>query len=192
MTKYLPRIRRIVNTLSAQEESLARASGLYACINPHQAMYQANRRFESCLCTDHMIYSPDVRVFRDDEDVLLEELYRISFITAPAVNAGVVRAREPRNAGRIEWVMLDRIEKVLSLAVVNSHDALVLGAWGCGVFGNDPRQVAGAFARHLTGEGWFRAAFRKVVFAVLDRTPDRSTLAPFESRFAAARSPASS
>ncbi len=79
--------------------------------------------------------------------------------------------------------MIDRIEKVLALAVVNGHDVLVLGAWGCGVFGNDPAQVARGFARHLTGEGRFRSAFRKVVFAVLDRTPSRSVIAPFEGHF---------
>jgi uncharacterized protein (TIGR02452 family) len=175
-----------LNGSQAQEESLARASGLYACINPLQAMYEANRRFASCLYTDHMIYSPDVPVFRDDADILLDEPYLVSFVTAPAVNAGVVRSKEPRNIVRIEPVMLARIEKVLSLAVANGHDALVLGAWGCGVFGNDARQVAGAFAQHLTSEGRFRSAFRKVLFAVLDRTPGLSMITPFEHHFGSA------
>ena len=52
-------------------------------------MYEANRRCPSCLYTDHMIYSPDVPVFRDDEDRLLDRPYPVSFVTAPAVNAGV-------------------------------------------------------------------------------------------------------
>jgi uncharacterized protein (TIGR02452 family) len=170
----------------AQEESLARASGLYACITPLRAMYEANRRFLSCLYTDHMIYSPAVPVFRDDDDVLLDESYSVSFVTAPAVNAGIVRAKEPQNAVRIEPAMLGRIEKVLGLAVVHGHDVLVLGAWGCGVFANDPGQVAGWFARHLTGDGRFRSAFRKVAFAVLDRTHDHSVIGPFQSHFGAA------
>ena len=146
-------------------------------------MYEANRRSSSCLYTEHMIYSPDVPVFRDDDDALLDEPYPVSFVTAPAVNAGVVRSREPRNVARIEPVMVARIESVLNLAVVNGHDVLVLGAWGCGVFGNDPTQVAGGFARHLKGDGRFRSAFRKVVFAVLDRTSDRSVIEPFERHF---------
>jgi uncharacterized protein (TIGR02452 family) len=83
-----------LNGSQAQEESLARASGLYACLTRHMEMYEANRRFSSCLYTDHMIYSPDVPVFRDDDDALLEQPYLLSFVTAPAVNAGVVRARE--------------------------------------------------------------------------------------------------
>jgi uncharacterized protein (TIGR02452 family) len=130
-----------------------------------------------------MIYSPDVPVFRDDDDVLLDEPYAVSFVTAPAVNAGVVREKEPRNVARIEPVMLARIEKVLAVAVANGHEVLVLGAWGCGVFRNDPTQVAGGFARHLKGDGRFRSAFRKIVFAVLDRTSDRSVIEPFERHF---------
>jgi uncharacterized protein (TIGR02452 family) len=168
-----------LNGSQAQEESLARASGLYACIAPCRAMYDANNHFTSCLYTDHMIYAPDVPVFRDDADVLLEEPYVLSFITSPAVNAGVVRAREKENSGRIEPVMLARIEKVLSVAARHGHDTLVLGAWGCGVFANDPDEVSRWFASHLTGSGAFHNAFRRVVFAVLDRTEDGSTVRPF-------------
>jgi uncharacterized protein (TIGR02452 family) len=167
----------------AQEESLARASGLYACISRFRAMYDANARFPSCLYTDHMIYSPDVPVFRDDEDALLDRPYPLSFVTAPAVNVGALRINEPGALRRVEPVMLSRMEKVLSLAVVHGHNMLVLGAWGCGVFANDPERVACWFHRHLTGEGTFRRAFRKVVFAVLDRTEARSMIRPFERRF---------
>jgi uncharacterized protein (TIGR02452 family) len=86
----------------AQEESLARASGLYACICPVREMYDENVRFPSCLYTDHMIYSPDVPVFRDDEDMLLERPYPLSFVTAPAVNVGaeaVAHRRKPDQHG---------------------------------------------------------------------------------------------
>jgi uncharacterized protein (TIGR02452 family) len=167
----------------AQEESLTRASGLYGCLSAFREMYDANARFPSCLYTDHMIYSPDVPVFRDDEDTLLECPYPLSFVTAPAVNIGALRTNEPDSLGQVEPVMLSRMEKLLSVAVVHRHDALVLGAWGCGVFGNDPERVAGWFRRHLTGDGLFRRAFRTVVFAVLDRTEGRSMIRPFERQF---------
>src|SRR5260370_3977443 len=39
----------------AQEESLARSSGLYPCIARMQGMYQANKQFGSCPYTHHMI-----------------------------------------------------------------------------------------------------------------------------------------
>jgi uncharacterized protein (TIGR02452 family) len=168
----------------AQEESLARASGLYACLTARWEMYEVNRRHPSCLYTDRMIYSPDVPVFRDDADALLDRPYRVSFLTAPAVNAGAVRRNEPEKIDRIEPVMDSRIEKVLSVSVVHGHKALVLGAWGCGVFANDPERVAALFARHLTGSGLFRSAFRKVVFAVRDSTGDGSVIRPFAQLFA--------
>jgi uncharacterized protein (TIGR02452 family) len=168
----------------AQEESLARASGLYTCLIARGEMYEVNRQHPSCLYTDHMIYSPDVPVFRGDADELLDRPCPVSFVTAPAVNAGAVRRNEPGKVARIGPVLDARIEKVLSVAVAHGHEALVLGAWGCGVFANDPEEVAALFARHLTGGGLFRTAFQRVVFAVLDRTGDGSVLGPFARWFA--------
>lgn len=172
-----------LNGSQAQEESLARASGLYACLAPFQEMYEANRRFPSCLYTDYMIYSPDVPVFRDDADGLLERAYAVSFLTVPAVNAGAVARNERHNLPRIEPVMLARMERLLALAVVHGHDTLVLGAWGCGVFANNPGNVASWFARNLLNGGPYHGVFRKVVFAVLDVTPDKATIRPFQDLF---------
>jgi uncharacterized protein (TIGR02452 family) len=169
-----------LNGSQAQEESLARASGLYACIGPMRAMYDTNRQFGSCLYTDHMIYSPGVPVFRDDDDALLAEPYTAAFITAPAVSVGALHPRERR---LIEPTMLARAEKVLALAAAHGHEALVLGAWGCGVFRNDPADVARWFRQHLGEGGSFRGAFRTVVFAVLDRSEDERTLKSFETAF---------
>jgi uncharacterized protein (TIGR02452 family) len=156
----------------AQEESLARASGLYASLSRMTDYYTANRQSKSALYTDHMIYSPLVPVFRDDADRLLDEPWCVSMITAPAVNAGVVRSQEPDNAKRIREVMRHRIACVLALAAHHDHDALVLGAWGCGVFANDPREVAELFAEYLLGEGAYSKSFAEVVFAILDRRGD--------------------
>lgn len=172
-----------LNGSQAQEESLARASGLYPCLSPVSGYYATNRSHPSCLYTDNMIYSPAVPVIRDDEDQLLAVPYAVSLITAPAVNAGAVRANEPHHVSQIEPVMLDRIEKLLSLAVVHGHRLLVLGAWGCGVFKNDPADVARWFHVHLCGTGTFTRAFDVVTFAVLDRTPGEPTLRAFADRF---------
>jgi uncharacterized protein (TIGR02452 family) len=161
----------------AQEESLALASGLYSSIRRMADYYAANRRSNSALYTDHMIYSPLVPVIRDDADRLLDEPWCVSMITAPAVNAGVVRSQEPENVSQIRDVMNRRIEYVLALAAQHGHEALVLGAWGCGVFANDPREVAELFSSHLLGEGRYAKAFAEVVFAILDRRGD--ILRPF-------------
>jgi uncharacterized protein (TIGR02452 family) len=169
------------------EESLARASGLYAAVSRMTDYYEANRREKSALYTDHMIYSPLVPVFRDDADGLLDEPWTVSMITAPAVNAGVVRAREPQNVARIRDVIGRRIEGVLALAAHYGLDALVLGAWGCGVFANDPSEVADLFAGHLLGRGRYANALTEVVFAILDRRGD--VIRPLADAFAGSSEP---
>lgn len=172
-----------LNGSQAQEESLARASALYPCLMARHEMYDVNRSHGSSLYTDHMIYSPDVPVFRDDRDQLLDEFYEVSFITAPAVNAGAIRKNEPENAARIEPVMRHRIRNVLQVSLQHGHDVLILGAWGCGVFQNSTTNVAQWFYEQLGPGGPFEFVFSRVVFAVLDRSESHDFIAPFERRF---------
>lgn len=166
----------------AQEEALSRASALYACLNPQQKYYTVNRKCGTCLYTDHMIYSPKVPVFRNDEDQLLNDPYRVSILTSPAVNTGALANSEPDKLDQVSDVMMERIEKLLSIAVIHGYEHLVLGAWGCGVFRNDPAEVAKWFHLHLV-EGKFKGAFRYVVFGVLDFSKDETTLKPFVDQF---------
>jgi uncharacterized protein (TIGR02452 family) len=167
----------------AQEESLARASGLYRMLERYPEIYDANRVHDSCLYLDHMIYSPRVPVFRDDDDRLLDRPYQVTFLTAPAVNRGAVAKNEPENVPRIAPTMLSRTEKLLSIAAIHGHDTLVLGAWGCGVFRNDPVDVASWFHQHLVQNPAFAGAFRQVVFAVLDRDEKLGSYRAFANRF---------
>lgn len=167
----------------AQEESLARASGLYASLESQMEVYLENRKLRTGLYRDCMIYSPEVPVFRDDNDELLETPYPISIITAPAVNAGSVKENYPNEQDLIKHTMLSRTEKVLSLAVLHQHEVLVLGAWGCGVFKNKPEDVAQYFATHLFGDGVFGRAFRKIVFAVYSGQKQNPNLPAFNKHF---------
>ena len=73
------------------------------------------------------------------------------------------------------------VQRVLAIAAMHQHDALVLGAWGCGVFGNDTEEVAGLFKDALDGP--FRGVFAEVVFAVLDATPEQRFIGPFHRAF---------
>ncbi|MBX3232129.1 MAG: TIGR02452 family protein [Labilithrix sp.] len=165
----------------AQEESLARSSALYACIR-RSPMYAHHRAHGDCLYTDWMIHSPSVPVFRDDDTgALLEEPYLCSFLTAPAPNAGVVLEREPDRAAEVERTMRARVRRSLAIAAREGHRHLVLGAWGCGVFKNDPAVVAGAYRSEL--DGAFAGVFDEVVFAVLDWSDDRRFVRPFAERF---------
>lgn len=161
----------------AQEESLARSSALYPCLTAHSAMYEFNRRGSSCFYSDWMIYSPRVPVFRDDNGALLDRPYGVSFGTSPAVNAGVVRQREPERVAQIEAVNRERARKVLWVAGAHAHRVLVLGAWGCGVFQNDPEMMARIFDELLRGE--FAGGFERIVMAVYDRTADQKVYRAF-------------
>ncbi|MFY0673134.1 MAG: TIGR02452 family protein [Bacteroidia bacterium] len=169
----------------AQEESLARSSGLYYTLTKHQEYYQSNRNNRSFLYLDYMIYSPQVPVFKNDSGDLFEKPYTLSFITAPAVNAGVLLQRQAHLASEIEPTMKRRIERVLALAAEKGHHNLVLGAWGCGVFRNDPKIIANLFAKALLDGGPFAGVFKKVVFAVLDRKEPKPRFEAFSKEFSA-------
>jgi uncharacterized protein (TIGR02452 family) len=160
----------------AQEESLARASGLYACLNGHE-MYAFHRARKDAMYTDYAIYSPDVPVFRSDSGALLAQPYLCSFITSPAVNAKVVLERAPSRGREIRIAMAERIAKVLTIAALHDHEALILGAWGCGAFGNDCREIAGLFRDALRLS--FVDVFNTVVFAIRDWSDDRRFIGPF-------------
>jgi len=170
----------------AQEESLARSSGLYPCIAQMEDMYRYNRNLPTCLYSDYMIYSPDVPVFKNDRGERLAQSYAVSFLTAPAVNAGVVRERQPELEARIHAVMLERIRKLLAVIWQQGADSLVLGAYGCGVFRNRPADVAGYFRQVLHDER-FGVLFRQIVFAVYDKSPQQATLRAFEQVFGPCR-----
>ncbi|MFN3200147.1 MAG: TIGR02452 family protein [Bradymonadia bacterium] len=155
-----------LNGSLAQEESLAMCSGLYACLNG-RPMYAHHRHLKNPMYTDYAIYSPSVPVFRTDDGTLLDAPYRCAFITAPAVNAGSVRNRRGAGPVEIEAAMRRRVAKVLGIAAHHGHRDIVLGAWGCGVFRNDPKLIADLFAEALRGD--FAGVFERVCFAVLDR-----------------------
>jgi uncharacterized protein (TIGR02452 family) len=165
----------------AQEESLARSSALYACQMAHFAFYEHNRARPTLLYSDWMIHAPHVPVFRDDDGTLLDAPYYVAMLTSPAVNAGAVRANAPQSMPLIAPTNENRARRLLWLANAQGHTHLILGAWGCGVFGNDPADIAQMFARLLHGE--FQNAFAGVTFAIYDRIKDQPALRAFEAAF---------
>ena len=166
------------NGARAQEESLCRSSGLYACIRT-SPMYAFHAPERGGWYSDYAVYSPGVPVFRNDDGDLLAEPYLCGFVTAPAVNAGAVGVRQKPD---IPAEMERRVEKVLAVMAGHGHDSAVLGAWGCGVFKNEPGLLADLFRKALTAE--FAGAFSRVVFAVLDWSEEEKFIGPFKKRFA--------
>lgn len=172
-----------LNGAQAQEEALCRASALYTCLLEARGFYDHHRAHRDPFYTDRVIHSPAVPVFRDDRGRLLDEPYTAGFLTAAAPNAGVVRRTAPERAAELPRVLAVRAERVLETAVAHGYRRLVLGAWGCGVFQNDPAQVAGAFRALLGPGGRFAAAFEHVVFGVLDRTQGATVREAFVRAF---------
>ncbi|WP_203905160.1 TIGR02452 family protein [Virgisporangium aliadipatigenens] len=164
----------------AQEESIARASGLYPCLSSVFEFYEHHRAEKDLRYSDRVIYSPRVPVFRDDKGRLIDPAYEVSFLTAAAPNNGAVLRSQPANAATVPAVLERRARRVLDVAAAHGERRLVLGAWGCGVFRNDPAVVAEAFATVLGG-------FDHVVFAVLDHVSGTPVYNAFAERFGAPR-----
>lgn len=166
----------------AQEESLARSSGLYPCISQMSEMYEYNRNRKTCLYSDYMVYSPKVPFIRFDSGKLVNKPVLVSVITSPAVNAGVVMQRDVDDRNKIGEVMIARIKKILAVAAVNKNTAIVLGAFGCGVFKNSPEDVAGYFKKVLIEEG-YKSLFDRIVFAVYEKSEDKGNFNAFNNVF---------
>lgn len=150
---------------NAQEEALCRCSTLYASIKSEKAaeMYCWNNTHLSSTESDYMLLSQNVAVFRDDHLALLADPFPAGVITAPAPNKR--GAAVFASAGTIAETFLRRIRIILRIAAKYGYRDLILGAWGCGAFGNDPITVAKAFRTALTENGT-GTLFENAVFAI--------------------------
>jgi uncharacterized protein (TIGR02452 family) len=168
-----------LNGARAQEEDIARDSALYECLRSVPDFYAYHRAHEDLRYSDRVIYSPDVPVFRGF-GALLDRPHRLSMLTCAAPNRGAILLNQPHLADSVSDTIAVRAERVLRVAAAHGHRALVLGAWGCGVFANSPAVVASAFRGALAAV----PAFDRVVFAVLDRTGTGQTYRSFAETFA--------
>ncbi len=150
---------------NAQEESLCRCSTLYASLTSKRAseMYRYNNTHPSKVESDYMLLSPDVAVFRNENYNLLDSVSVMGVITVPAPNrrgAAFFASKE-----LIKETFIRRIRILLLVASKYGYKNLVLGAWGCGAFGNDPKDVAEYFKYVLVDEEYGKC-FDKVCFAI--------------------------
>lgn len=158
----------------AQEEVLCRSSALLLTLDG-DPMYEAHRRGPPYESSDWVILSPDVPVFRRDDGTSLPEPWLTSFVSCAAPYAP--RIGQPRSGDLLER----RIRRLLAVAQAYGFEALVLGAWGCGAFANDPTRTARDFRFALETD--FAGAFAEVAFAIVDWSPDRRFLGPFRDAF---------
>ena len=169
-----------LNGAMAQEEALAACSGLYNTQIIHNEYYGKNHACGTMMYTDHAIYSPDVVFFRDENSGLLTTPVTASILTLPAVNYGqVIIKRE--NTDKAKQVMKDRMRLALAILAHERNDNIILGAYGCGIFRNNPDDVARWWQELLQDEG-YEKYFKRVLFVIKDR-PDGKNIMAFQRVF---------
>ena len=151
----------VTNGSSAQEESLCRCSTLYATLNTKpmwQGYYDVNRSMHDVLHTDACIYAPGVIICKTD-DSIPKRMKAEDFVTVDVISCAAPNLRnEPANKHNPETgkpmriepqklydLHLSRAKHILHIAAANDVDIIVLGAFGCGAFQNDPNIVAKAY-----------------------------------------------
>ena len=149
---------------TAQEEALCRCSTLIASIGSAEAkeMYRYNNLHASPLESDYMLLSK-VCVFRNEKCELLKDPFTAGVITVPAPNRIGLAALTPIK--KIDEAMIRRIQIMLLVAKANNYKSIVLGAWGCGAFHNNPQNVANCFKIVLEEYG-YAEYFDNICFAI--------------------------
>ena len=151
------------NGAMAQEEALCQASNLYNILSKHREFYEYNRKnLNKGLYSDGIIFTRNVLFFRNKYKNVEPQLADV--ITCPAPNFKAAR-RNGVSETEIENTMYRRIEQIIKVAIANDVRVLVLGAFGCGVFGNNPNKVANIMAKILTTKG-YSEYFDEIIFAM--------------------------
>jgi uncharacterized protein (TIGR02452 family) len=163
----------------AQEEAICRCSTLYDLLLTQPEMYVKVAENDG-LYTDYMSLIRDVPIIRDDQYEFLEKPFLASFITCAAPIAFMyqeVSSDERRLYNALEV----RIRKIVQCAIVGGFTNVVLGAFGCGAFGNSTENVAAMFKKVLIDEN-LKSYFRKIVFAIYT-PPDSPQTGFFKAAF---------
>ncbi len=163
---------------SAQEESLCRCSTLYPLIyrrTLRDSFYKHHIDLGSGKATDSLIYSEGVIICKTDTS-LPQRMPKKDWVTVDVITQAAPDLRDKGNAyaaiGRQRVEMNDaelfgyhvkRAMHLLTCAAAKGADILVLGAFGCGAFRNNPEVVARAYKVALAE---FPKVFEQVVFAV--------------------------
>ncbi len=163
----------------AQEECLCRCSTLYPVLDQPRlwdAYYQPNRDAGNPLATDALIYTPGIVVFKSDvrypAPMPRENWRTVDVITcaAPNLREHPGNRHNPQagkavriSADQLRDLHVSRARHILAVAAAEGMDVMVLGAFGCGAFQNDPWVVAGAL-RQVADE--YREGFDAIDFVV--------------------------
>jgi len=180
---------------NAQEECLCRCSGLFFSLNTPamwDGFYKPHRAAHDPIHNDDIIYTPDVTVFKSDtaNPVLMPEKdwYRVDVITCAApnlrenpsnlFNMGDGDHRVKISDAELQKVHEKRLRRMLEVALLYERDTIILGAFGCGAFQNDPETVAVANLNVIRD---YLYAFKNIEYAVYCSPRDERNYTIFEN-----------
>lgn len=175
-------IREIPGT---QEEHLCVKTTVYASLASEEAktFYDTNKTCGTQAQTDAVMISPNTLVLRSPDLSFREDPFPVSVLTVSAPIASRMKEAERTD---LEKILRRRIRGMLRAAVDGGYRYLVLGAWGCGNFRNDPVLVARLFREVLEeplGEVRTKDYFLRITMAVFDRSEEKKLYRAFEGFF---------
>lgn len=160
-----------------QEEHLCVKTTLLCSLETGKAwpFYQANLDSGTQAQTDTILYSSNTVVIRNSDLSFREDPFPIAVMT---VSAPIVSRMEPEELPDLEKILRNRINGMIRTAIEEGYTRLVLGAWGCGNFGNDPELVAKLFHQVLidrtaSNGPCFGDFFTEIIMAVFDNSTEQ-------------------
>lgn len=149
----------------AQEECLAYCSDLYIkqCANA-QEYYDYHNNNNLPLYSD-LMFIDDIVFFRDDKFNMCEPI-TCKVLTSAAVNTNLAK-NHGKTDKDIYIAMKNRMRKILNCFIISDCKTIILGAFGCGVFGNSAQEIAKIWYELLYEEEYVYH-FEKICFSVLD------------------------
>lgn len=149
-----------LNGSQAQEEALCHESFLYNVLKNFQSdFYDVNKtNVNQGLYTNKALYSPNV-VFVHDNQTLKCDVITCAAPNLSAYYFHMNKSQQEIDHHLIQSTLRSRIQFIIDIAKENHVDTLILGAYGCGVFKQNPADVAKCFSEEI-------GYFKKVVFAV--------------------------
>jgi len=159
-----------------QEEHLCVKTTVLCSLETEEAwpFYRTNLDCGTQAQTDTILFSPNTLVIRNPDLSLREDPFPVAVMT---VSAPIASRMEASELPDLERILSRRIRGMLRAATAEGYTRLVLGAWGCGNFGNDPELVAKLFHEALQG------CFEEVTMAVFDNSEDQYRYSCFEKYF---------
>lgn len=171
----------------AQEEDLCRKSSLLLSLESQTAgrYYDYNASLNSYMGSDALMLTPCTEIIKDENGELLDNTVVVSVLTcaAPKITFG----KEGMSETAYRQLVYDRIAGMLKAAAFFGYRYLILGAWGCGAYGNDAAVISDLFLRaldELDYNGYNENdLFSRIDFAVLDRTAEQYNFKQFLRNF---------